>query len=303
MRISHWLTRLQNRPLRRTRRAKSQQVTESLEQRTLLTIIGVPISPTELTIFADDGDSVTVQRNSTSGEVEVLDATMQPVAAIPTFQASTLTALNIFAGDADNSIDVSPSDIGQSSPALTTIVIESGDGDDVIAGSADFAELIDADDGDDTITGNGGNDTIDAGDGNDLVTGGADIDSILGGNGQDTIDGGAGNDNDRRWRRSGFRRRRRRVTTSLTPATVWTRSMVELVTDNINGMSGTDLLNGDADNDTILGGSENDIVNGGEGNDIVNGQAGNDTVSGDAGDDTAYGGGGRDSFCFGERRK
>ena len=298
MRISHWLTRLQDRPLRRTRRAKSQQVTESLEQRTLLTIIGVPISPTELTIFADDGDSVTVQRNSTSGEVEVLDATMQPVAAIPTFQASTLTALNIFAGDADNTIDVSPL-TSVEFPALTTIVMDSGDGDDVITGSADFAELIDADDGNDTITGNGGDDTIDAGDGNDVVTGGAGVDSILGGDGQDTIDGGDGNDN---------------IDAGDGQDSVDGGDGDDMINagdgldtvnggagdDNINGMSGTDLLNGDADNDTILGGSENDIVNGGSGNDIVNGQAGNDTVSGDAGDDTAYGGGGRDSLLGGD---
>jgi Ca2+-binding RTX toxin-like protein len=294
VRISHWLTRLQNRPLRRTRRAKSQQATESLEPRTLLTTVGVPLSPTELSIFVDDGDSVTVQRNSTTGNVEVLDAAMQPVAAIPTFQASTLTALNIFAGDADNSIDVSPLTSAEFS-SLTTIVIESGDGDDVITGSADFAELIDADDGDDTITGNGGNDTIDAGDGNDMVTGGADIDSILGGNGQDTIDGGAGNDT------IDAGDGQDSVDGGDGDDVINAGDGLDTVNggagdDNINGMSGTDLLNGDADNDTILGGSENDIVNGGEGNDIVNGQAGNDTVSGDAGDDTAYGGGGRDSL-------
>lgn len=294
MRISHWLTRLQNRPVRPTRRRTRQQSAESLEQRTLLTTVGVPISPTELTIFADDGDSVTVQRNSTTGDVEVLDAAMQPVAAIPTFQASTLTALNIFAGDADNTIDVSALTASEF-PALTTIVIDSGDGDDVITGSDDFAELIDGDDGNDTITGNGGDDTIDAGDGNDLVTGGAGNDSILGGNGQDTIDGGADADN------IDAGDGQDSVDGGDGDDVINAGDGLDTVNggagdDNINGMSGTDLLNGDADNDTILGGSENDTVNGGDGNDIVNGQAGNDTVSGDAGDDTAYGGGGRDSL-------
>ena len=120
MRISHWLTRLQNRrPTKSTRRRAPQQSSESLEQRTLLTTVGVPISPTELSIFVDDGDSVTVQRNSTTGNLEVLDAAMQPVAAIPSVQASTLTALNIFAGDSDNTIDVSALTTAEFS-ALTT---------------------------------------------------------------------------------------------------------------------------------------------------------------------------------------
>ena len=299
MRISHWLTRLQNRrPTKSTRRRTPQQSSESLEQRTMLTTVGVPISPTELSIFVDDGDSVTVQRNSTTGNLEVLDAAMQPVAAIPSVQASVLTALNIFAGDSDNTIDVSALTTAEFS-ALTTIMIDSGDGDDVITGSADFAELIDADDGNDTINGGGGDDTIDAGDGNDLVTGGAGNDSILGGNGQDTIDGGTGSDN---------------IDAGDGQDSVDGGDGDDVINagdgrdtvnggagaDNINGMSGTDLLNGDADNDTILGGSENDTVNGGDGNDIVNGQAGNDTVSGDAGDDTAYGGGGRDSLLGGD---
>lgn len=294
MRISHWLTRLQNRPVRSTRRRTPQQSAESLEQRTLLTTVGVPISPTELTIFADEGDSVTVQRNATTGNVEVLNAAMQTVEAIPTFQASTLTALSIFAGDADNTIDVSALTLSEF-PALTTIVIDSGDGDDVITGSDEFAEVIDGDDGNDTITGGGGDDTINAGDGNDSVLGGAGLDSILGGNGQDTIDGGADNDNIDAGDGQDL------VDGGDGDDVINAGDGLDTVNggagaDFINGMSGTDLLNGDADNDTVFGGSENDVVNGGDGNDIVNGQAGNDTVSGDAGDDTAYGGGGRDSL-------
>ncbi|MDA0810232.1 MAG: hypothetical protein O3B68_19745, partial [Planctomycetota bacterium] len=78
MRISHWLTRLQNhRPARKTNRRVPQQTTESLEQRTLLTTVGILTGPTDLTIFVDDGDSATVQRNQTTGNVEVLDANGQ----------------------------------------------------------------------------------------------------------------------------------------------------------------------------------------------------------------------------------
>ncbi len=299
MRISHWLTRFQNRrPARKTNRRVSQQTTESLERRTLLTTVGVLTGPTDLTIFVDDGDSATVQRNQTTGNVEVLDANGQPYQSIPSIQASLLTSLNIFADDADNTLSVAPVNAAEFS-ALSTIVIDAGDGDDVITGSDDFAEMIDGGDGNDVITGGGGSDTIDAGDGNDLVTGGAGLDSIFGGNGQDTIDGGAGNDN------IDAGDGQDSVDGGTGDDTINAGDGLDTVNggagaDSINGMSGVDLLNGDDGNDTILGGSENDIVNGGDGNDIVNGQAGNDTVNGDAGDDTAYGGGGRDSLLGGD---
>jgi hypothetical protein len=82
VRITHWLTRLQNRrPSRSVRRTSSLQRTETLEQRTLLTTAGVIINATELSIFAEDGDSVTIQRNAATGNVEVLDASLQPVLA------------------------------------------------------------------------------------------------------------------------------------------------------------------------------------------------------------------------------
>ena len=299
MRISHWLTRLQNRrPTRKTRRLNAQQTTESLERRTLLTTVGILINSTELTVFADDGDDVTVQRNVTTGDVEVLDAALQPVAAVPAIQASTLTSLSIFAGDADNTIDVSALTSAEFS-ALTTVLIDSGDGDDVITGSDDFGEMIDGNDGADTITAGGGDDTVDGGDGNDSILGGAGLDSITGDDGQDTIDGGAdadnidsGNGNDS-------------VVGGAGDDVINSGDGLDTVdggsgADNINGMSGTDVLNGGADNDTIFGGSENDTISGGDGDDFLNGQAGDDVANGDAGNDTALGGGGKDSLVGGD---
>lgn len=295
MRISHWLTRLQNRrPVRKTKRRNIQQQAESLENRTLLTTVGVLVGGTQLSVFVDDGDSATVQRNVTTGNVEVLDANGQPYDSIPDVQASQITDLNIFADDGDNTLSVAPVTSAEFS-MLNTIVIDSGDGDDTITGSDDFAELLDGGDGNDIITGGAGDDTLDGGDGDDSILGGDGLDLILGGNGQDTIDGGADIDD---------------IQAGDGQDSVDGGDGDDVINagdgrdtvnggagaDSINGMSGTDLLNGDADNDTILGGSENDVVNGGDGNDIVNGQAGNDTVSGNAGDDTAYGGGGRDSL-------
>lgn len=295
MRITHWLTRLQNRrPSRHARRSNPLQRAESLEQRTLLTTAGVLINMTELSIFADDGDSVTVQRNATSGDLEVLDAAMQPVLAIPSIQANAVTVLNIFAGDADNSINVSALTSAEFS-ALTSVVIEAGDGDDVITGSDDFGEMIDGNDGNDTINAGGGNDTIDAGDGNDSVIGGAGTDLIDGDDGQDTIEGSADNDtidggngDDSILGGDGD--------DSIDGGNGADTVDGEAGLDNINGNSGTDVLTGGADNDVINGGSENDTIMGGEGDDAINGQGGNDVANGEAGNDTLIGGGGRDSL-------
>ena len=299
MRISHWLTRLQNhRPTRKSSRRVPQQTTESLERRTLLTTVGILTGPTELTIFVEDGDAATVQRNQTTGNVEVLDGNGQPYTSIPSIQASQLTSLNIFADDSDNVLSVAPINVSEFS-MLSSIVIEAGNGNDLITGSNDFAEMIDGGDGADTIVGAGGNDTLDGGDGDDSISGNAGQDVIIGDDGQDTIDGGTGNDN------IDAGDGQDSVDGGDGDDTINAGDGLDTVNggagaDSINGMSGADLLNGDADNDTILGGSENDTVNGGDGNDIVNGQAGNDTVNGDAGDDTGYGGGGRDVLFGGD---
>lgn len=295
MRITHWLTRLQNRrPSKSTRRSTSLQRTEALEQRTLLTTAGVLIAGDQLSIFADDGDSVTVQRNATSGNVEVLDANLQPVLAIPSIQASSLTVLNVFSGDADNTIDVSRVTASEFS-ALTSISIEAGDGDDTITGSDEFGERIDGNDGDDIINAGAGDDTIDGGDGDDIINAGAGADSVDGDDGQDTIDGGtendtidAGNGNDSVLGGDGD--------DSINAGDGLDNVDGGAGMDELNGSSGSDTVNGGADNDTVFGGSENDSINGGDGDDIVNGQSGNDTVTGDTGNDTAYGGGGNDSI-------
>ncbi len=295
MRITHWLTRLQNRrPSKSTRRSNSLQRTEALEQRTLLTTAGVLIAGNQLSIFADGGDSVTVQRNATSGNVEVLDANMQPVLAIPSIQASSLTVLNVFSGDADNTIDVSRVTASEFS-ALTSIAIEAGDGNDTIIGSDEFGEMIDGNDGNDTITAGAGDDTIDGGDGNDSITAGDGNDLIDGDDGQDFIDGGTGNDtiNAGNGQDSVFG--------GAGDDSINAGDGLDSVDggagmDELNGSSGNDTLNGGADNDTVFGGSENDSINGGDGDDIVNGQAGNDTVAGDTGNDTALGGGGNESL-------
>ena len=253
MRITHWLTRLQNRrPARSNRRPGPSQQTEMLERRTLLTTAGVLINSTELSIFADDGDSVTVQRNATSGNLEVLDANLQQVLTVPSIQANTVTVLNIFSDDSDNRIDVSRVTASEFS-ALTAITIEAGDGDDTIIGSDEFGEMIDGNDGNDTIISGDGDDTIDGGDGNDSIIAGAGADRIDGDDGQDTIDGGSGN-------------------------------------DTINAGNGNDSVFGSDGDDSIDAGDGSDTVDGGAGADFVNGSSGTDSLDGGADNDIVFGG-------------
>jgi hypothetical protein len=84
MYLTSWLNRFRNRLSNQSRRPVRRQMGgDRLEDRTLLTTVGILINSTELTIFADDGDDVTVQRNVTTGNVEILDAAMQTVAAVP----------------------------------------------------------------------------------------------------------------------------------------------------------------------------------------------------------------------------
>ncbi len=261
----------------------------------MLTVTGVLIG-TELSVFVDDGDDVSVQNDPATGNVQVI-ANGSPATAIPSVQSSVLTALNVFAGSDDNVLDVSAvsaADFGSLSTS-GSISIESGDGNDRITGSDDFAESIRGGDGNDTIDGQGGDDTIDGGDGNDLITGGLGADSLDGDDGNDTIDGGDGGDNIDAGDGADS------VTGGSGMDTIDAGQGADFVDggdddDTINGMSGNDTILGGLGNDVILGGSEHDSINGGNGNDALDGQGGHDTLDGEAGDDSINGSAGNDSI-------
>lgn len=55
--------------------------------------------------------------------------------------------------------------------------------------------------------------------------------------------------------------------------------------DTINGGDGNDMIYGDTGNDSLLGGAGNDVLFGGAGNDVIEGGAGSDTMTGGAGAD------------------
>lgn len=289
--LSSWIHRFRRR-LSGSARARHIRRTENLEHRTLLSVNGVLIG-TDLSLFVDEGDDITVQNDTTTGNVSVT-VNGSPATNVPSIPSSSLTALNVIAGDDDNVVDVS-SVTSTDFPALTTIVVQAGDGDDNITGSPDFADVISGQDGDDTITGNGGDDTIDGGDGDDSITGDAGLDSIDGGDGADRIDAGDGNDNVLGGDGADS------LTGGLGNDTIDAGQGTDTIdggdgNDSINGMSGNDQIDGGTGDDSVLGGSHHDTISGGAGNDTLDGQGGHDVIDGNDGNDSVTGGSGNDSL-------
>jgi len=291
MLVSPWLSRFRNRLFSQSRRGRRS--VEQLESRTYLTVSGILVG-TELTVFVDDGDDIAIQNNATTGEVQVLTGGTA-VTTVPTVQSSLLTLLQVRAGDDANAIDVSAVTSADFSGLAATgsIIVEGGDGDDTITGSADFGEDLRGQDGNDVITADAGNDTIDGGDGNDSITAGDGNDSIDGDDGADTISGGTGNDS---------------ITGGDGADSIMGDAGLDTIDggqggdfidggtedDRINSMSGDDTVNGGAGDDSVLAGSGNDDVSGDDGNDTLDGQGGDDTLSGMAGSDSLRGGSSND---------
>ncbi len=100
-------------------------------------------------------------------------------------------------------------------PNLQTVVVDAGQGDDVINGTnigsgllfigrgregndilfgGSGNDVLHGDDGRDIIIANGGNDFVSGGEGNDILIGGDGKDVLIGANGNDVLSGGRGND-------------------------------------------------------------------------------------------------------------
>ncbi len=292
MYLQHWLSGLKSHPRTRLSVRRNSSTLERLENRTLLTVQTL-VFGTEMTVLADTNDDVAIRRDNVSGNVQVV-ANGVAQTGFATISASTLTTLNVFTGSGDNSIDLTGLDAGGFT-SLGTIVVDGGDGDDLIIGSNTFAESLLGGDGADTILGQGGDDTIDSGDGNDSILGGTGADIIIGDDGQDTIDGGSGNDT------IDAGDGQDSVTGGDDADSIDGGNGADTIDggagdDTINGQSGRDSILGGFGNDNILGGSENDTVDGGEGDDSVNGQGGRDSIRGGAGNDTLVGDLGNDTI-------
>ena len=276
----------------RTRPGRPVQLVQSLEERTLLTATALVIG-TDLTVLTDADEAVSVRANATNGNAEVLiDGVV--LASGSNVPAGSLTSLTIQTGSANNRVDLSAITAGVFT-SLTSISVDTGDGDDTITGAADVSNVLSGGDGNDSITGGSagdtllgndgqdtidggaGNDDINAGDGDDLVMARDGDDTVTGDDGDDTIFGGAGND-------------------SVIANNGADSLFGEAGDDTLNGDGGLDSIDGGDGNDLILAGADSDTVSGGLGNDTINGQAGNDSIAGDAGDDSLLGASGKDTI-------
>ena len=269
---------------------------ESLEHRSLPTVTGFLLLPTELTVLMELNDSVQIGAD-TNGNVQVTSGGTT-INSFPTIATNLLTKLTVNGADGNNTIDVSG--VNSSAQFLTTLVISvnGGDGDDTLIGG-DLADGLNGDDGDDSILGNVGNDVLDGGDGADEIFGGDDNDSLLGGDGMDSIFGEDGNDT---------------VIAGNGADTVLGGAGIDSLSggngadtldgegndDFVNGEDGVDSLLGGDNNDSILGGGENDTISGGDGNDTILSNSGDDVVNGEAGLDVIDGGDGADSITGGD---
>ncbi|HAA52172.1 MAG TPA: hypothetical protein DCE43_20815 [Planctomycetaceae bacterium] len=219
--------------------------------------------------------------------VEVITLTMgdgNDTVNIDTLKGVSGTLLAIYGEGGNDTLTANDVSIG-----TVRILLDGGDGDDTISGSAgddslyggDGADLISGENGDDTVEaglgddlvyGNGGNDQIDGGDGNDTIegntgndhlTGDFGDDSLTGGNDDDSLDGGAGD-------------------------------------DKLNGQKGDDELSGGIGADTLTGGSGDDLLDGGLNDDRLLANDGDDTLRGDDGNDEIHGHGGDDLIGGGD---
>jgi Ca2+-binding RTX toxin-like protein len=135
--------------------------------------LALDASPVTLTTAQLDGFATIVADGAATAGAILL--TTGGVAAVGVAGLSTLAVTGTAA---DNTLS-----FGTPGPVLTDIVVDAGDGADVISGGA----------GDDTLNGEGGNDLLDGNDGRDSLSGGAGSDTLDLRDG-DTARGGEGDD-------------------------------------------------------------------------------------------------------------
>jgi len=204
-----------------------------------------------------------------------------------TLHDATVAAAGVLTIDGSTLLSGSSLMIDGSAEHDGQLVIQGGQGNDLLTGGA----LAD------TISGGAGNDTLNGGSGNDSLSGGDSNDLLAGGAGSDVLDGGPGVDI------ASYLTSSAGVTVDLATGTgaggdaagdkILTSggvSTIETVIgsnfgDNITGEAQNNTLQGLKGNDTLRGGSGNDIVFGGDGNDVLDGGDGNDSLNGEAGND------------------
>lgn len=206
---------------------------------------------------------------------------------------------------------------------ISSVVVDSGDGDDVIDARTTIRATANAGSGNDQILGSSNRDVLDRGDGSDNLSGFDGADTLNGGIGNDSLNGGAsrdimdgglgadtfvgGDDIDEVSYAS------RTATVRVDPDDVADDGQagegdnVRGDVEDISGGAGDDMLFGNAAAnrlvgraglDTLRGLAGNDRLFGGDGNDVMFGDDGDDDLDGQAGSDSFFGGAGRDEALY-----
>ena len=154
-----WLGNLCKRLLSTRRRRHSRRwAPERLEDRTLLSVASL-LQGTELTVFSDADDDISVQATPDAFGVSQVEVVVNGVVNIDLVkvEASQLTALRIVGGPGANVIDLSAvraEDFSFTDPvtgAGLQVLIEAGEGDDTILTTFDFDDSVSGGDGNDLI--------------------------------------------------------------------------------------------------------------------------------------------------------
>ena len=244
----------------------------------------------------DVGTIETLDLNTLDGDDNVTVNDLTGVADLATLQ--------IDAGAGNDTVDASAlPDLGLS------VLIEGGDDDDTLTGSAG-PSMINGNMGNDsliggaaadTIMGGGGDDVMNGGAGGDMLSGQAGDDTMTGGLGDDTMNGGANADRIVESRDADFDL----GDASLTISPSETDTLMDVEEADLNGgaaantidasdFSGTATLMGGDNDDTITGAMGSSVINGNMGNDELRGLDADDTIMGGGNDDAINGGGGAD---------
>jgi Ca2+-binding RTX toxin-like protein len=169
-----------------------------------------------------------------------------------------------------------------------TVVVNAGDGNDIITKTGNVRGDLKGESGNDVINGgpSPGSNILNGGTGNDTLNGGVTFDLLIGGTGADRLSGGGGTSD---------------VASYLESGSGVVVDIDNAADDGIGGegdnvLTDVEIVYGSQFGDTLTGGTANDILSGFGGNDLLVGGTGNDTLVGGPGGDSHSGGSGNDTL-------
>lgn len=169
-----------------------------------------------------------------------------------------------------------------------TVVVNAGDGNDIITKTGNIRGDLKGESGNDVINGgpSPGSNILNGGTGNDTLNGGVTFDMLIGGTGADRLSGGGGTAD---------------LANYLESASGVVVDIDNAADDGVGGegdnvLTDVEFVYGSPFGDTLTGGTANDVLSGFGGNDLLVGGTGNDTLVGGAGNDSHSGGAGNDTL-------